>query len=127
MLSINIYEAKAKLSEYLAAVEAGETVQICRRNVPVAEIVPLRQPRKVPRPVGLGPYEEGYEIPESFFEPLPDELLKAFNGELPDPLMDGFAADAEYMRAAEPLSPLATYGTGVPRTGAAEPNPGYKK
>ena len=28
MLSINIHEAKAKLSECLAAVEAGETVQI---------------------------------------------------------------------------------------------------
>ncbi|MDP2786559.1 MAG: type II toxin-antitoxin system prevent-host-death family antitoxin [Pseudomonadota bacterium] len=126
-MNINIHEAKAKLSEYIAAVEAGETVQICRRNVPVAEIVPLRQARKEPRPVGLGPYEEGYEIPASFFEPLPDELLKAFNGELPDPFMDGFAADAEYMKAAEPLSPLATYGTGVPRTGAAEPTPGYKK
>jgi prevent-host-death family protein len=91
MLSVNIHEAKAKLSEYLAAVEAGETVQICRRNVPIAEIVPLPQPRKEPRPVGLGPREEGYEIPDSFFEPLPDELLKAFNGELPDPFLDEFA------------------------------------
>ncbi len=81
MLSINIHEAKAKLSEYLAAVEAGETVQICRRNVPVAEIVPLRQPRKSPRPIGLA-CDSDYDIPASFFEPLPDELLKAFNGEL---------------------------------------------
>lgn len=88
MQTINIHEAKAKLSEYLGAVEAGETVVICRRNVPIAEIVPVRQARKAPRPVGLGPYEEGYEIPASFFEPLPDELLKAFNGELPDPFLD---------------------------------------
>ncbi|MDD5387708.1 MAG: type II toxin-antitoxin system prevent-host-death family antitoxin [Gallionellaceae bacterium] len=108
MQTINIHEAKAKLSEYLAAVEAGETVVICRRNVPVAEIVPIRQPRKEPRPIGLGPYEEGYEIPASFFEPLPDELLKAFNGELPDPYMDGFALEAEQLKA-------------------AEPSPGYKK
>ena len=102
MLSINIHEAKAKLSEYLAAVEAGEIVQICRRNVPVAQIVPIRQPRREPRPVGMGPYEEGYEIPESFFEPLPDELLKAFNGELPDPFLDGFAEPEESLKAAEP-------------------------
>jgi len=101
MLSINIHEAKAKLSEYLAAVEAGETVQICRRNVPVAEIVPLAQPRKTPRPVGLGPHEEGYEIPASFFEPLPDDLLKAFNGELPDPIMDSFIPEAASLKAAE--------------------------
>jgi prevent-host-death family protein len=127
VLSINIHEAKAKLSEYIAAVEAGETVQICRRNVPVAEIVPLRQPRKTPRPIGLGPYEEGYEIPASFFEPLPDELLKAFNGELPDPIMDSFIPEREQLKAAEPLSPLATYGTGVPSTGAAEPDTDYKK
>jgi prevent-host-death family protein len=99
MLSINIHEAKAKLSEYLAAVEAGETVQICRRNVPVAELVPLRQPRKTPRPIGLA-CDSDYEIPASFFEPLPDELLKAFNGELPDPLLDNLDATAE-LRAAE--------------------------
>lgn len=29
MLSINIHEAKAKLSECLAAIEVAETVQIC--------------------------------------------------------------------------------------------------
>ena len=104
MQTVNIHEAKAKLSESLTAVKAGETVVICRRNVPVAEIVPIRQPRKAPRPVGLGPYEEGYEIPASFFEPLPDELLKAFNGELPDPMLDGFAPEAEQLKAAEPVS-----------------------
>jgi prevent-host-death family protein len=100
MLSINIHEAKAKLSEYLAAVEAGETVQICRRNVPVAEIVPLRQVRKEPRPIGLA-CDSDHEIPASFFEPLPDELLAAFNGGLPDPFLDNLDATAE-LQAAEP-------------------------
>lgn len=100
MLSINVHEAKAKLSEYLAAVEAGETVVICRRNVPVAEIIPLRQPRKTPRPIGLA-CDSDYDIPASFFEPLPDELLKAFNGELPDPLLDNLDSAAE-LQAAEP-------------------------
>lgn len=104
MLNINIHEAKARLSEYLAAVEAGETVQICRRNVPVARIVPLPAARKEPRPVGQGPSEEGYEIPASFFEPLPDELLKAFNGELPDPMLDGFTQAETLPKAAEPGS-----------------------
>ncbi|MDP2810107.1 MAG: type II toxin-antitoxin system prevent-host-death family antitoxin [Rhodocyclaceae bacterium] len=101
MLAINIFEAKAKLSEYLAAVEAGEKVTICRRNVPVAELVPVSRARTEPRPVGLGPYEEGYELPDSFFDPLPDDLLKAFNGELPDPLLD----EMPMPLATEPPSP----------------------
>jgi len=100
MLNINIHEAKAKLSEYLAAVEAGEIVQICRRNVPVAQIVPLQPARKMPRPIGLA-CDRDHDIPASFFEPLPDELLKAFNGELPDPLLDNIDNTSE-LQAAEP-------------------------
>jgi prevent-host-death family protein len=101
MQTINIHEAKAKLSEYLSAVEAGETVVICRRNVPVAEIVPIRQARKEPRPVGLA-CDADYEIPASFFEPLPDDLLAAFNGELPDPLLDNLDRPVPARIAAEP-------------------------
>lgn len=103
MQTINIHEAKAKLSEYLAAVEAGETVVICRRNVPVAEIVPIRQARKEPRSIGLA-CDADYEIPASFFEPLPDELLKAFNGELPDHYLDNLGDPEESRMAAEPAS-----------------------
>lgn len=93
MQTINIHEAKAKLSEYLAAVEAGETVVICRRNVPVAEIVAIRKARKAPRPIGLA-CDADYELPASFFEPLPEALLNTFNGELPDPYLDAMADPA---------------------------------
>jgi antitoxin (DNA-binding transcriptional repressor) of toxin-antitoxin stability system len=37
VIVINIYEAKAKLSEYLDAAASGETVVICKRNRPVEE------------------------------------------------------------------------------------------
>jgi prevent-host-death family protein len=95
MLSVNIADAKAHLSEYLAAVEKGETVVICRRNVPVAEIRPAAKPvEKKPRPIGLGPGGPEYEIPDSFWEPLPDALLAYFNGEIPDPLLDEAVSDA---------------------------------
>ena len=87
MIEININEAKAKLSEYLAAVEAGETVTICRRNIPVAEIVPVTQARNQPRPIGLA-CDAGTGLPDSFFDPLPAELLYAFSGTSPDPLLD---------------------------------------
>jgi prevent-host-death family protein len=53
MKSVNVHEAKAHLSEYLAQVEAGETVVICRRNKPIAEIKPIAQARKAPRPIAL--------------------------------------------------------------------------
>lgn len=39
MKIVNVHEAKAHLSEYLALVEAGEPVIIARRNKPVARLV----------------------------------------------------------------------------------------
>ena len=77
MRRINIADAKAHLSQYVDSVERGETIVLCRRNVPVAEIRPMPQPLTEPRPVGIYP---GLVIPDSFFEPLPEDLLQAFEG-----------------------------------------------
>ena len=77
MIRVNIAEAKTRLSRYLEAVERGETVVVCRRNVPIAEIRPVAKPRKEPRPVGI---DRGMEVPPSFFEPLAEDLLDAFEG-----------------------------------------------
>ena len=74
---INIAEAKARLSYYLDRVSRGETVVICRRNVPIAELRRIPAPLRQPRPVGIDP---GMTIPDGFFEPLPDDLLDAFEG-----------------------------------------------
>src|SRR5262245_14255257 len=38
MIKLNIHEIKAQFSKYVGMVEAGDTVLICKRNVPVAEI-----------------------------------------------------------------------------------------
>jgi antitoxin (DNA-binding transcriptional repressor) of toxin-antitoxin stability system len=38
MIEVNIYEAKNRLSELLAAVERGESVRICRNGTPIAEL-----------------------------------------------------------------------------------------
>jgi antitoxin (DNA-binding transcriptional repressor) of toxin-antitoxin stability system len=50
MRKVNIHEAKTKLSAILAEVEQnGEHVLICRYNVPVAELSPVkRKKRSVP-------------------------------------------------------------------------------
>ena len=39
----NIAELKNRLSEYLRLVEKGEEIEIRKRNVPVARVVPLRR------------------------------------------------------------------------------------
>ena len=77
MYKVNISDAKAHFSRHLERVESGETVLVCRRNVPIAEIRPVPRPPAHPRPVGI---DRGMVVPSSFFEPLPDDLLDAFEG-----------------------------------------------
>lgn len=82
MIKANVQEAKTHLSRYLDAVEKGEVVILSRHNKPVAEIRRIEpatgsEAGRVPR---FGLYD-GFGLDESFFEPLPDDLLKAFNGE----------------------------------------------
>ncbi len=51
---ININEAKARLSEYARRVQKGETIILCNRNKPFAEIRPIEPPKEVvSRPFGL--------------------------------------------------------------------------
>lgn len=76
MIHLNIHEAKTHLSKYLDRLEEGEVIVLCRRNQPIAEIRGLPKERKLPRPVGK--YRGVLEVPESFFEPLPEDLLDAF-------------------------------------------------
>jgi antitoxin (DNA-binding transcriptional repressor) of toxin-antitoxin stability system len=79
MIKVNVQEAKTHLSRYLDAVEKGEVVILCRHNKPIAELRKIGEPEaKEPRRFGLW---DGFGVSESFFEPLPDDILKAFNGE----------------------------------------------
>jgi antitoxin (DNA-binding transcriptional repressor) of toxin-antitoxin stability system len=78
MIKLNIHEAKTHLSEYLTKLEEGETILLCRRNTPIAEIRPLPTLPKKPRPIGLA--KKVFRVPEAFFEPLPEELIAAFEG-----------------------------------------------
>jgi prevent-host-death family protein len=77
MKMVNLYEAKARLSALIDRVAEGETVVICRRNVPTAELRPVPRPRRTRRPIGL---VAGFTVPGSFFEPLPEDLVTAFEG-----------------------------------------------
>jgi hypothetical protein len=48
---------------------------ICKRNQPVAELRAIEQKRTKPRPIGGA---KGIVIPASFYDPMPDEFLDAF-------------------------------------------------
>jgi prevent-host-death family protein len=46
MVSVKLADAKARLSELIDQVEAGDAVEITRRGKPVAKLVSAQQPRK---------------------------------------------------------------------------------
>jgi antitoxin (DNA-binding transcriptional repressor) of toxin-antitoxin stability system len=79
MIRLNVHEAKTHLSRYLDRLLKGEIIVLCRRNVPIAEIRALPQPRTRKRPLGVAKGE--FEVTPDFFAPLPDEMLRAFRGE----------------------------------------------
>ncbi len=78
MIKLNIHEAKTHLSRYLTLLAQGETILLCKRNEPIAEIRPLPSTLTKPRPIGLA--KGLFTIPATFFEPLSDEDLDAFEG-----------------------------------------------
>lgn len=78
MIRLNIHEAKTHLSRYLERLVKGETIILCKRNIPIAEIRPIRPLREHKRPLGLAKGE--FEVTDAFFEPLPEDILSAFDG-----------------------------------------------
>lgn len=80
VIRLNMREAKTHLSRYVAELKDGDRIILCRRDREIAEIRPIVKPVDEPRPIGLG---KGLaEIPDSFFEPLPDEFLDRLEGTL---------------------------------------------
>lgn len=83
MAVITIHEAKTNLSKLIARAEAGEDIVIARGKDPVVRLTPVRpkaEGRKPGRLKGLP------ELPDSvFFDPLPEEELRLWEGDGPDP------------------------------------------
>ena len=80
MVKATIFEAKTNLSALIKKVEKGETVIITsgRKKIPVAKLEPIQ-------PVGkrrLGAlYDPNFKLTDAFWEPLPEEELKLWDGE----------------------------------------------
>jgi len=72
MRQVNIHEAKTQLSRLIAD---GEEIVIARYGEPVARLVPIKPPAPMRVP---GSARGKFEVPQSFFEPLPDDLLDTF-------------------------------------------------
>ena len=73
---VNISEAKARLPELVQRAARGEEITIARNGEPQARLVPLA-PTK-PRVPGRGAGE--WHVVGDFNEPLPEEVLAAFEG-----------------------------------------------
>ena len=72
MTTVGVHEAKTHLSKLLERVRAGEEIVIAKNGEPIARLCPLGPaPRRTP---GL----LSGTLDESFFEPLPDEELTAW-------------------------------------------------
>ena len=67
--------AKTHLSALLKEAEQGRQIIIERGDQPVARLVPLQTPKE--RDLGFVPYD----VPATFFEPLPDDELDAWQGD----------------------------------------------
>ena len=50
----NVAEFRNHLSEYLAAVASGEQVEVRKRNMPLARVVPIRRPGRNRTMLGCG-------------------------------------------------------------------------
>jgi prevent-host-death family protein len=81
MATFTIHEAKTNLSKLIARASAGEEIVIAKGKEPVARLEPIARPAGKR---GLAGIMKGKwpSLPDSFFfDPLPEEELKAWEGE----------------------------------------------
>lgn len=108
MFKVNVFEVKAKLSEYLDRAARGERIVICRHNKPVAELRPVSEMRTEPRPIGPLPGRPRFDVPASFFTTMPPDELDLWEGVAPtDPL--GSAAGVRKARVPKVAERRASY------------------
>ena len=85
-ITASIFEAKTNLSALVKQAQKGKTVIITsgREKKPVARIEAI-EPVKTKR---LGVRETpGFELTDAFWEPLPEEELRLWNGEGDDDIL----------------------------------------
>jgi prevent-host-death family protein len=77
MTTFKIHVAKTQLSKLIERAEAGEEVIIARRDKPVVRLVPVEPPKPKRQ---FGSMKGRASVGPEFFEPLPEEELKLWEG-----------------------------------------------
>ncbi len=77
METVNIYDAKTRLSQLVDLAAAGEDVVVARNGKPLVRITQLQEPR---RGIKFGLLKGKLVVPADFDAPLPAEVLAAFEG-----------------------------------------------
>ena len=74
-MQINIQDAKTQLSRLIDAAVPGEDIVIARAGKPCVRLVPVVDAARTP-----GAAKGKAQLTDAFFEPLPEEALRAWNG-----------------------------------------------
>jgi antitoxin (DNA-binding transcriptional repressor) of toxin-antitoxin stability system len=78
MSTISVQDIQNDPLAFLRRVEAGEAFVVVRGERSLAEVRPLTTPSTEPRPFGLCAGQ--FTVPADFDRPLPEEILKEFEG-----------------------------------------------
>ncbi len=76
-MKVNVHDAKTRLSELLSRVESGEEITIARAGTPVAHLIPIRE-KTGERMAGTA--KGKVKIENDFDEPLPESILREYEG-----------------------------------------------
>ena len=77
METVNIYEAKTRLSQLVDKAASGEDVVVSRNGKPLVRITRLDVPQ---RPIRFGVLKGKVKVAADFDAPLPEEVLASFEG-----------------------------------------------
>ncbi|MBA3478888.1 MAG: type II toxin-antitoxin system Phd/YefM family antitoxin [Lautropia sp.] len=75
METVNIYEAKTRLSQLVDKAASGEDVVVCRNGKPLVRITRLEVPK---RRIRFGVLKGKVKVAPDFDAPLPEEVLALF-------------------------------------------------
>ena len=77
METVNIYDAKTRLSQLVDRAAGGEDVVVSRNGKPLVRITQLIEPK---RRIKFGLLKGKLRIAPDFDAPLPDDVLAGFEG-----------------------------------------------
>jgi prevent-host-death family protein len=77
METVDIHDVETLLSRLLERVRAGEEIMIAQAGEPIALLVPYRAAKPPRKP---GALKGKIHFDESFFDPLPEEELRLWEG-----------------------------------------------